>query len=217
MIDFNSLEYKEKRIVEIQKDLEISMDKTHFPEKSIDQYFVKIGKVRKNNIAKAGYMYFCMDRTNKEAYYIGSYINPKYRQQGLSTLLTSYWIKLCLDNGITNLATIARQRKPFILYVLKKFSFDVRNILMYQMGNNVDICLQPNDNKKYLHFENKAMEIDFKESSIAQNDNFLYLPEKGINTIVEETILLEEPLFIRDQNLAYNTAEEKIKTLINRR
>lgn len=216
MINLDKLEYRNKLVIDESAELVFSMDKTFFPDLDIDQYFVKVDKkLQSGNVAKAGYLYFCADIKNNESYFVGAYVNPKYRRQGLSPLMTSYWIKVCMDNDIDKLKTIAKQRKPFLLHTLKGFAFDLPDKSLYSEGHNIDIYLK--DNSKHLYFENLEDKIDFLNSSIAANEKHSVIDELTEDSVKINTIILNHPYWLEDPNYAYAKSESNIKQLLKSR
>ena len=49
----------------------------------------------------------------------------QFRNCNMGSLLISAWLDFCLNNGIEYIGVNNRQRKPFILYMLKTYAFDV--------------------------------------------------------------------------------------------
>lgn len=94
----------------------VYLTKSYFTKKKSYQYFIKI--ISKNSEYQ-GYLYFYLDFENLESQFIGIYIKPDYRNTGLASLLLSYWIRFCLDNNFSYLSTNKKQRKPFLLFLLK--------------------------------------------------------------------------------------------------
>lgn len=189
----------------------VRLEKSYFRMKNIFQYFIKIYKIENSLMTCQGYIYFYLDELNKTSTYIGSYVKPEYRQNGMASLLTSYWIKYSLDNGYYNLETTKTQRKPFLIFILKQFSFDIKNIEDYLKSiNNIHICTLPDDNTKYLLFDNPKEEKSFINGTIYRNDNYKIIrrDEEDLNII--ETILLSKQLLNYNLDKALYKAESKI-------
>lgn len=64
-----------------------------------------------------GYTYFYVNQNCDTASYVGTYVAPDFRRNGIAKQMMATWINFCLENGIENLNTIKHQRKPFLLYV----------------------------------------------------------------------------------------------------
>ena len=90
----------------------IILEKSRFTQCETDQYFIKILQISPNgNYLCQGYIYFYLDFLTRSSDFIGMYIKPEVRNSGLAQLLISYWVGICLDNGICDLKTIPKQRK----------------------------------------------------------------------------------------------------------
>ena len=103
------------------------------------------------------------------------YVKPEFRSNGLSTLLISIWVQICLENGFSNLETISNQRKPFTIYALKKYGFELKDLSQYEASNRrIYICKNsqiPTDYGKYLLFESDEQKLKFIDSTIAEADD----------------------------------------------
>lgn len=181
------------------------IEKTLYKPTSIDQYFIKLFVILPEGKAICqGYIYFYLDFDNKESKFIGAYIKPEYRNKGYAALLTSNWIKLCLDNGFYNLATINKQRKPFLLYILKTYYFDLKNKDEYEKTKYaINVCNKPNDANKYLLFQNPLQKEAFIKSSIFKEDNYCILDTIDDETTILDTVILSNPHYMQDDNQAY--------------
>ena len=190
----------------------VRLEKSFFKPKREDQYFIKFYKLENDSLINLGYIYFYLDIENRISTYIGSFVKPEARSNGLASMLTSYWIKFCFDNGFYDLTTIKSQRKPFLLYILKRFSFDIEDVNDYLVSNcNIHICMLPNDKTKYLVFENAKQALSFKEGTVYKNDNYQILTPDTKDIIKLDTILLSEVHNIKEPENAYRKAEEKIQ------
>ena len=68
----------------------IYLEKTYFKEKNMNQYFLKLYLLMPNGkLICQGYIYFYVDFNTLTSSFIGMYIKPEYRNQGLATLLVS--------------------------------------------------------------------------------------------------------------------------------
>ena len=186
----------------------IYLEKSFFPALQKDQYFISIAKINYNkNQEKIGYIYFYFNQYEKSCEFIGMFIKTEFRNQGLSSLLTSYWIRLCLDLGIVDLYTTKKQRKPFLIYILKTYFFELNNITIYQDSiNNIHICRKEKDDKKYLLFDNDKEKASFQKGTIYTNDNYQILDELEGDTEKLDTVILSKRYFLKDDEAAYKKA-----------
>jgi len=192
--------YENKEIKE-----RVYFQKTRFDLKNTDHYFIKILKMApKGNYLCQGYIYFYLDFLKRESNFIGLYVSPERRNEGMAQLLISYWITLCLDNGLYNLNTIWKQRKPFILYLLKKFKFDLLNIKEYETScNTISICKNIINNDKCLFFKNSSQADTFKKGSIKAGDNYFILDKLTEDIQVLDQVLLSNLYMSKDDDAAY--------------
>ena len=179
--------------------------KSFFSDAQKDQYFLKIFHLtEKKEIICEGYIYFYVDIPTKTTSFIGAYIKPEYRGNGLSSFLYAYWINFCLDKDIIHFDTNPKQRKPFLIYNLKKFTFEIINPDYYNKSPyTINICAKENDRTKYLYFHNQEFGKVFSKGKIMQNDNYALLNDISADTLVLDDVLLSTPYFMQDENKAY--------------
>ena len=177
-------------------------------------YFIKIYKQTEAGSYKCqGYIYFYLDFVKRDSKFIGIYVNPEYRNEGLAQLLISYWITICLDNGLYDLKTARKQRKPFILYLLKKFKFDLLNLKDYETSpHTISICREGVSPFKLLYFKNPRQAETFKKGKINSGDNYLILDSIGEETEILDQVLLSTPYISTAENTAYERSELLIKS-----
>ena len=156
---------------------------------------------------KQGYLYFYFHEETQTSNFIGLYIHPEYRNQGLSSLLISNWIKFCLDQDITLLGVNRKQKKPFLLYALKKYQFEIANPMLYQTDSNtIHICQKEKDATKYLLFESEKQKELFQKGRTIHNDNDHVLDRYDENIPVIDHVLLTKKYTLQDPNKAYQKA-----------
>ena len=122
-----------------------------------------------------GYIYFYLDKINKQSNFIGVKVDEQYRNLNMGSFLISSWIDMCLNNGYEILGMNDRQRKPFFIYMLKKYQFEVPDISDYETRPDiVAICRSDNftNNAKYVLFKRKHEELKFANSKISRGDNY---------------------------------------------
>ena len=101
--------------------------------KEKEQHFLRVGILQENGqFLQQGYIYFYLNRELKMSKFIGLYIKPEFRGKGLASLLLASWIQFCLNYNFEILSTIKHQRKPFLLYLLKKYQFEIMLPERYQ-------------------------------------------------------------------------------------
>lgn len=170
-----------------------------------DRYYLRVNtKDDNNNPLDQGYLYFYLDFEERKSEFIGVKISQEYRNCGLASLLISVWIQFCLDEGFLNLQTISKQRKPFVLYLLKKYEFELRNLTTYRTSTRtVHICKKENEDRKCIMFENKQEENRFRNSNIMKTDNYRIIGKEEQNISILDSVVLYTPYFLQDQEKAY--------------
>lgn len=183
----------------------IYLSKSYFSSLNQDQYFIKSFLLTpQGKLICQGYIYFYLDSEKKESQFIGAYVKEEYRQMGLASLLFSLWIKFCLEEGFYNLKTNKKQRKPFLLYLLKTFSFELKNPSDYEtLKSTIYIYKMINDYTKYLYFKNEKQKEQFIKSEIMKKDNYQILEKIDENTILLNQVILSKIYQLQNENFAY--------------
>lgn len=150
-----------------------------------------------------GYMYFNVCPTKDGSNYIGTYVNPKYRNRGIANYLNSVWIKYCLENGLECLKTIKRQRKPYILYMLKGYTFEINNKDLYD-NRSIHIC-RDREGSKFLLFDNEEEKRRFMSSTICLDGNYRVLDSLEDGEELDR-VILNHKYTLEDNDKAYNLA-----------
>lgn len=191
----------------------IYLEKTFHKYNGTDQYFLKLMQITSSgNLDCIGYIYFYIDFLKLESKFIGIYVKPEYRNNGIASLLVSNWIKLCLDNGIYNLETNKKQRKPALLYLLKNYFFEIENPETYITSPfTIDICEGIHDKTKYLYFKNEEQKQKFIHSTIMQEGNYYILDELTNAYRFVDNVLISNPYYIQDDNAAYTRSLKNIE------
>ena len=204
--------------VDANHQLHIKLEKTYHEATNSDYYFIRLFIVGDSFYKSIGYMYFYLNQVYEgisASTYIGTYINPEYRSYGLATLLLSSWISLTRENNCDTLTTIKRQRKPFILYLLKKYGFDIADINEYLSATDkIYICARPNDETKYLLFQSLQQRLDFMYESVYRRDNYEIIPtnpeNKPWDVSILDTVLLNRIHNLVNFDKSYNLARKKL-------
>lgn len=157
------------------------------------------------------YIYFYLIGKKSQSELIGLYVDEKKRNQGYAKLLIATWISFCLNHSIEIIQTTERQRKPFILYLLKMFFFDLRDECEKKRDRRgIDICKMEDSFLKYLHFHDINQEIGFRNSHIMKEDNYQILSEVDLlkkQVQVLDTVLLHKSYSSYDNEKSYMKAK----------
>lgn len=191
----------------------IYLKKTHSKAENRDYYFLNLYSISPfGDMVCQGYMYFGLNQQSNQAKFIGVYIRPECRNSGYASLLITNWIKLCLDNDIYDLRANKRQRKPFILYLLKKYEFELANRDEYNTSPYViHICRDLSSNFKYLLFDNEKQKQGFASGKIMSHDSYHIIDSltDGIEEV--DKVILSRPHLLQDENQAYVKSLRYIK------
>ena len=158
----------------------------------------------------------------------------------MGSFLIASWIDFCLNNGYEMLGVNKKQRKPFLLYMLKKYGFEVPDLTEYYTRNDiVTICcdVELHDKTKFLLFRDARHENTFLGTNTYKEDNYgiIHLTRR-ITPYVGDVVtcdrdmkvaLLDNVIFPLQnyhrspadyELIDYSTAEEKVaKTLSKHR
>ena len=170
-----------------------------------DRYYLRLNIVDNDKkLINQGFLYFYIDFCKLESKFVGVGVNEKYRNSGVASLLISSWIQLCLDESIRNLMTNMKQRKPFVLHLLKKYDLELDNIGEYQTSSKtVYICKKNDSLDKYLIFKNKYERQRFANSKVMREDNYKIVDdfESGLSFL--DTVCLSKTYYLQDEDKAY--------------
>jgi len=193
---------------------EIYFQKSHMTKNDKDQYFLKLYSLDENHAQVCqAYIYFYLNSDTKTSDFIGVYVKPEYRNLGFSSLLVSTWIQFCFNNGYNFLGTNKTQRKPFLIYLLKTYGFELWDNLIYQTSNYViHICKKENDNTKYLIFKNQEQKESFMRGKIAKEDNYKAIEQLGKNMSYLDSVVLSMKYNLLDGQ----KANEKSTLVLNK-
>lgn len=150
-----------------------------------------------------GYLYFYIDYDTKTSEFIGIKVHEKFRDLNISSLLVSLWIDLCLNNGIDFLGSNKRQRKPFLIYLLKTYGFDILDKSLYEKSKDViSICRRGEDTSKLLLFRDSKHERNFKQTNIFETDNYEIITSlDGVNHLDDIIMPLQD---FRRKKISYD-------------
>ena len=192
--------------------IRLALEKSYFPSNQRDQFFIKAYTLKNGCLICQGYIYFYIDFDTLTSEYIGSKVKEEYRQNGLASLLHASWIDLCLQYGLEHLQTIKTQRKPFLLYLLKKNCFELENTSLYQASpHTIYICSQEHSHYKYLLFKNQNTAEYFRRSKIYAGDNYQILNGLEPGYQILDRVLLSNIYFAYDNEATHRRAEGVLK------
>lgn len=190
--------------------------KTFMKANNKNQYFIKSYIINKNAQICQGYIYFYLDDNTKTSDFIGAYVKPEYRNSGLASFLTAHWIQFCLNSGYNLLGTNKNQRKPFLLYLLKNYGFEIFNPSLYDTSKNIiNICKKENDDTKYLLFKNPLQAKAFLNSQIAKEDNYQVITDSNEKIDYLDKVILSTPYNMNDLSKAEQKCTVAIKKYRN--
>lgn len=199
-----------------------------FLKKSIDdgsnkpKFYLSIFSYINNELRQQGYLYFYIDEETKTSNFIGLKVEKEYRGLNIGSFLVASWIDLCLNNGYDFLGVNKKQRKPFLIYLLKTYGFEIFDISLYDTRLDViSICksLDTKDDCKYLLFKDHNHEKVFIGTNSFKDDNYRIVHDDSGVIILDKVIL---PFQNRRRNgIEYNLlnqtkAETKSKKILLR-
>lgn len=172
-----------------------------------DRYYLKLNAIVEDEIINQGYLYFYFHPEDSSSQFIGIAVNEDYRNCGVASILISSWIQFCLDSGYEDLMTSQKQRKPFLLYLLKKYFFVAEDVSDYELFRKlVYICKMKDSNCKGLIFANKQEETRFRNSNVMKADNYRIIDSLGEEIQILDSVLLSTPYLLKDNEKAYQKA-----------
>lgn len=140
-----------------------------------DKYYLQLYTLINGEPVMQGFIYFYLDFKNSACHFIGMRVIEQYRNLNIGSLLVSVWIDFCLNYGIEYIGVNHKQNKPFLLYMLKKYSFDVFDLNLYKTRSDViTICrsVDLKDTTKYLMFKDKRHQKNFIQTNSFKADNY---------------------------------------------
>ena len=156
-------------------DQELHLKRAKGEVSELPKYFIGVYSRINGQLVRQGYLYFYLDEENKKSYFIGAKVEEQFRDLNIGSFLVANWIDFCLNNGYEMLGVNKRQRKPFLIYLLKKFGFDVLDLTQYYLRNDiVTICCDAelHDKTKFLLFKDGRHEKTFLGTNIYKEDNY---------------------------------------------
>ena len=157
------------------------------------QFYLCVVSCINGKRVQQGYIYFFLDYQTKTSDFIGIKVNPEFRNLNIASFLIASWIDLCMNNGYEALGCIQKQRKPFPLYILKKYNFEISNLSLYDTRPDiVSICKSNNefDRTKFLLFKSPEHEKLFINSNVSHSDNYSIIHGLDEDKMVLDRVLL---------------------------
>lgn len=139
------------------------------------KYFLSVFTKINGELRQQGHIYFYLDHETKSSYFIGINVAEEYRNLNIGSFLVASWIDLCLNNGYDFLGVHDKQRKPFLLYLLKTYGFEILDKSLYDTRPDViSICRSSDLEKKdkLLLFRDMKNEQDFLKTNVFKMDNY---------------------------------------------
>ena len=140
-----------------------------------DKFYLELYTTINGVKVMQGYLYFYLDLESRSCHFIGMKVLDEYKNLNMGSLLISAWINFCLCNGCEHIAVHPKQRKPFILYLLKTYSFDVKDLSQYKTRSDViTICrsVDLDDTTRYLMFRDERHQRNFLQTNICRSDDY---------------------------------------------
>lgn len=141
-----------------------------------ERYYLTVFSNINGKLKDQGFIYFYLNHSDKTSHFIGVSVREEFRNLNIASFLVASWIDLCLNNGYNFLGTHSKQRKPFLLYLLKTYGFEILDKSLYITRPDViSICRSTDikDNSKYLLFKDSQHEEVFSKTKIYKNDNYI--------------------------------------------
>lgn len=161
-------------------------------ENENDKYYINVYSTIDGRVVRQGYIYFYLDHRMKSSDFIGINISKEYRGLNIASLLISAWIDLCFNNGYDFMGVNKKQRKPFLLYLLKTYGFEILDKSLYISRDDViTICRSKDieDRSKILFFKDMKHENSFKGTNVYRADNYQIVHDKRSVLTLDDVIM----------------------------
>lgn len=155
------------------------------------KYYISVYTKINGLLRQQGYLYFYLDYENKQSNFIGIKVEKEYRNLNIASFLIATWIDLCMNNNY-KLGINEKQRKPFLLYLLKTYGFEILDTSLYETRPDViTVCrsLDFSDKRKMLLFKDPKHEDNFIKTNVYKEDNYEII-HSGNGIIMLDNIIL---------------------------
>lgn len=201
---------------------ELHIKKAFNNEDENSKYYINVYSKINGEMVRQGYIYFYLDHESRVSEFIGINVNPEYRDLNIGSFLVASWIDLCFNNGYDFLGANKKQRKPFLLYLLKTYGFEIFDKSLYESRKDViTICkgYEKDDKRKILLFKDLKHEKMFMGTNVYKSDNYeIVHDKKGIITLDDVIMPLQN--MSKDQIkywlLNYDIAKDKALKVMSR-
>lgn len=186
------------------------------------KFFISAYTSINGNLRQQGYIYFYLDYETRSSNFIGIKVENDYRNLNIASLLVASWIDFCKNNGYDFLGVNHKQRKPFLLYLLKTYGFEILDKSLYDTRKDViTICRSGdfNDKRKLLLFKDSKHEQVFIGTDIYQHDNYEIIHNTDGIILLDSIILPLQNMRRNPVNyelLDFVQANKKVETVISR-
>lgn len=199
---------------------DLYLKKANLDNSNKPKYYINVFTNIEGKLVEQGYLYFYLNYEEKTSHFIGIKVKEEYRNLNIGSFLVATWIDMCLNNGYEFLGVNPKQRKPFLLYLLKTYGFEILDKSLYESRPDViSICRNSDfsDNNKYLLFRDLKHENIFTKTNIFKTDNYKIVHSKEGMIHLDNIILplqsqkrTKVDYELRDQMLAELKSEEVI-------
>lgn len=186
------------------------------------KFYISVFSNINGNLVQQGYLYFYLDFETRKSHFIGVKVEEEYRDLNIGSFLVASWIELCLNNGYDFLGVNENQRKPFLLYLLKTYGFEILDKSLYQIRPDVISIYRSfdkDDKRKFLLFKDFKHERDFMGTNVYKSDNYeIVHSDEGIMHLDDVILTLQgrKRNQVRYELLDLDLAEDKVNTVISR-
>ena len=186
------------------------------------KFYISVYSNINGTLVQQGYLYFYLDPKTKTSNFIGIKVDEKFRGLNIGSFLIASWIDLCLNNGYDFLGAHEKQRKPFLLYLLKTYGFEILDTTLYHTRPDViSICrsLDATDKRKFLLFRDFRHEKNFSGTNIFKTDNYEIVQNPKSVIILDDVILPLQGMKknpIKYELIYQELAGEKVESVLNR-
>jgi len=158
----------------------------------------------------ACYTYFDLSESERKSKFIGMEVKPEFYGLNLGMFLFSMWVKTCLEADSYSLQLQRRQTKPGIIYIAKKFGFEIKdaNARYANDTKTIFICTKEGESKKALLFKDPSYQAFFQQLPVSKHGHNKYIDPERDNYSIVDKVLLNNTYWLDSSNRdkAYDTA-----------
>jgi len=118
-----------------------------------------------------------------------------------------------MDNNFYEYITNKKQRKPFLIYLLKLYGFEISDTTKYETARNtIYICKDLMSLDKCLYFKSENEARNFRNSNMLKHDNYRILNSlEEIPIEILDQVILTTPYELQDFNKAYIRSRKNLE------